>query len=75
MKPTCRLIGQDSNIFNLIGIASRALKKANQEDKAKEMSQRCFKSGSYEEALTIILEYVDQEEADTMADWIDPYKE
>lgn len=62
MKPTCKLIGSDSNIFNLIGIASRALNRANQQDQAKEMSQRCLESSSYDKALSIILEYVDQEQ-------------
>lgn len=64
-KPVCRLVGSDGNIFNLIGIASRALKRAGMGDKAEEMKNRIFSSGSYEEALGIILEYVDDE---TMVD-------
>ena len=57
-KPTCKLIGADGNVFNLIGLAVRALKKA---DKASEMSKKCFSSGSYSEVLKIIGEYVDIE--------------
>lgn len=64
-KPVCKLVGSDGNIFNLIGIASRALKRAGMGDKATEMTNRIFGSGSYEEALGIILEYVDDE---TMVD-------
>ena len=60
-KPTCSLIGQDGNVFNLIGLASKALKKANHPDQAKEMTTKCFGSGSYDEALCIISEYVDIE--------------
>ena len=60
-KPTCKLIGADGNVFNLIGLAVRALKKANQADKASEMSKKCFSSGSYSEVLKIIGEYVDIE--------------
>lgn len=59
VKPVCKLVGSDGNIFNLLGIASRALKRAGQYDNAKEMSNRVFNSGSYYEALGIILEYVD----------------
>jgi hypothetical protein len=60
-KPRCKLIGQDGNVFNLIGIARRILSRAGQEDRAKEMSERCMSSGSYDEALGIIQEYVDVE--------------
>lgn len=57
-KPDCALIGQDGNIYNLVGIASRTLKKNGLKDEAKEMSERVFSSGSYNEALCIIGEYV-----------------
>ena len=57
-KPNCPLIGQDGNIFNLVGIASRTLKRNGLSDKASEMTSKIFKSGSYEEALGIIGEYV-----------------
>jgi hypothetical protein len=33
-KPDCPLIGQDGNIFNLIGIVARTLRENNMEDKA-----------------------------------------
>lgn len=60
-KPKAKLIGADGNIFNLIGIASRSLKRAGQNDKATEMSKRVMSSGSYDEALSIIMEYVEVE--------------
>ena len=59
MKPKCKLIGEDGNIFNLMGIASRTLKEAGQKEKAKEMFDRVTSSGSYLEALAIISEYVE----------------
>lgn len=59
-KPKCKLVGEDGNIYNLIGIASRALKKAGMEKQAAEMTQKVYKSQSYDEALTIILDYVDE---------------
>lgn len=57
-KPDCPLIGQNGNIFNLVGIASRTLKNHDMADAAKEMQDRVFSSGSYNEALCIIAEYV-----------------
>lgn len=57
-KPDCPLIGQDGNIFNLVGIAVRTLRENDMRDKAKEMSDRVFASESYDEALCIIGEYV-----------------
>lgn len=60
-KIKCKLVGQDGNIFNLIGIASRTLKKAGLKDKANEMCNKATKAQSYEEALNIIGDYVDIE--------------
>lgn len=60
-KPKCKLIGEDGNIFNLIGIAARALRRAGLSAKADEMSNKVMHSGSYSEALSIIMEYVEAE--------------
>lgn len=62
MKPKCRLTGEDGNIFNLMGIATRTLKKAGEAEKAKEMTRRITtEAKSYDEALAILMEYVDVE--------------
>lgn len=61
MKPKCKLVGQDGNIFNLMGIASRTLKEVELKEKAAEMVDRITKSKSYDEALRIIMEYVEVE--------------
>jgi hypothetical protein len=58
-KPECKLIGENGNIFNLLGIASQCLKRAGLRDQASEMAERVFQSQSYDEALVIIGEYVD----------------
>jgi hypothetical protein len=58
-KPGCKLIGEDGNIFNLIGVAARSLRHAGLADKATEMSQKVMQSQSYTEALSIIMEYVE----------------
>ena len=60
-KPRCKLIGEDGNIFNLMGIASRTLKKEGYKDEADEMVDRITKSQSYLQALAVISEYVDIE--------------
>lgn len=58
-KPDCPLIGQDGNIFNLMGIASRTLRRNGMADQATEMCDRITQTaGSYYEALAIIGEYV-----------------
>lgn len=58
VKPDCPLIGENGNIFNLVGIAARTLKRNGLYEQASEMSEKVFKSDSYEEALSIIGEYV-----------------
>ena len=57
-KPNCPLIGADGNIFNLMGIAARTLKDNGMKAEAAEMRQRVIDSGSYDNALCIIGEYV-----------------
>lgn len=46
-------------MFNLIGICSRALKTAGYPEKSLEMANRVTSSGSYEEALSIMCEYIE----------------
>ena len=60
-KPKMQLIGQDGNIFAIMGRASRLLKNAGQSDKAKEMCNRVMASKSYNAALAIVSEYVETE--------------
>ena len=59
MKPECKLIGENGNIFNLMGIASRTLRHHSMLEEAAEMRGRVMSSGSYDEALCIIAEYVE----------------
>lgn len=71
VKPDCELIGQDGNIFNLMGIASHTLKQNGMADEAKEMCSRVTSSGSYCEALNIIGEYVNITDGGKQSDDID----
>ncbi|MDE6132742.1 MAG: hypothetical protein K2G04_05150 [Oscillospiraceae bacterium] len=70
-KTDCPLIGQDGNVFNLIGIASKTLKNNGMTAEASEMSSRVFASCSYDEALSIIGEYVNITSADKPDEDID----
>ena len=63
-KPKVTLVGQDGNVFNLLGICTKALKRAKQSEEAKELQNRVFGCDSYEEALAIMLEYVDEDSSD-----------
>lgn len=67
-KPDCPLIGQDGNIFNLMGIASRTLRESGLPNQAKEMCERIHESGSYDEALNIIGDYVNITSVDDMGE-------
>ena len=57
-KPDCALIGEDSNIFNLAGVAASTLREHGLKEQAEELKERVCSSGSYHEALHIIGEYV-----------------
>ena len=60
-KPKAKLLGADGNVFNLIGICSRALKGVGKFAESEQMSSRVFRCGSYDEALQIMMEYCDVE--------------
>ena len=60
-KPKMQLIGQDGNIFAIMGRASRLLKSSGQGDKATEMRDRVMSCDSYQKALSIVSEYVETE--------------
>ena len=58
-KPKAELIGADGNVFNLIAISVKALKRSGMHQEATEMANRIYASQSYDEALGIMNEYVD----------------
>ena len=60
-KPKMDLAGMDGNIYAILGNASMLLKEAGMREQIDEMFKRCEASGSYDEALSIISEYVDTE--------------
>lgn len=60
-RPKMSLIGQDGNIFAILGRARRLLVENNQREEAAEMFQRVTNSEDYHQALRIISEYVETE--------------
>lgn len=71
-RSKCPIIGADGNIFNVMGIASKTLKRSGMPEEAREMCSRVTSSGSYEKALGSIMEYVDpctEEEMDECEDF------
>ena len=57
-KTDCPLIGEDGNIFHIMGIASEALRENGMQEQAEEMRNRIFQCQSYDSALSIIGDYV-----------------
>ena len=60
-KPKCKLIGKDGNVFNIIGLVSKALKKEGMTKEASEFTAKAFNSESYDAVLCLAMEYVDVE--------------
>ena len=58
IKQDCPLIGEDGNIFCIMGIASEALRENGMQGQAEEMRSRIFQCQSYDSALSIIGDYV-----------------
>ncbi len=69
-RPLCPLIGQNGNIYNLMGLAAATLRENGMEKKAGEMLERITGGSchSYAEALRIISEYVEPTDSLTERD-------
>lgn len=60
-KPELQLVGHDGNIYAIMGSAARLLRQNGMKEESDEMFKRVTSSGSYEEALRIVSEYVQTE--------------
>jgi hypothetical protein len=67
-KPKVQLVGQDGNVFNLLGICVKALKKVGQYEEAQKLQKKVLECGSYDQALVTMLEYVDDTGEDSEED-------
>lgn len=57
-KPELQLVGEDGNIFAIIGRAQRAAKEAGwTAGEIKEFCDKITSQGSYEDALAVVDEY------------------
>jgi hypothetical protein len=65
MKPACKLIGQNGNVFNLIGITRKTLKSHGLQQELDQFDQRFNEirenGGSYDDVLNLITEFVEVE--------------
>lgn len=58
VKPDCKLVGENGNVFNLASLVGLALKHAGYREKRKEFYDRLPKCKSYDGALVLMQEYV-----------------
>lgn len=58
-KPVCRLVGENGNVFNIIGRVCNALKRAKLQEQSDKFAERAMQSESYDEVLQLCMEYVD----------------
>lgn len=56
---TVKLIGEDGNIFNLLNIVRKAMKANGYGDQVDEFTKQATSSRSYQEALCVIMEWVE----------------
>lgn len=59
MKPKCKLIGTDGNVFFLAGKVTHTLKAAGLKQEAAKVIEKLPKCKSYDEALALFAEYVE----------------
>ena len=62
-KPPCKLIGENGNVFNLIGIVRRTLKQHHLDPAIKEFEKHLSvimkEVGSYDDILNMFHKYVE----------------
>lgn len=60
-KARVQLVGEDGNIFSILGRCRREMRRVGQLDQFNEMSDKVQSCKSYDEALQVIMEYVEVE--------------
>lgn len=58
-KPKVKLVGEDGNVFSIIGRVAKALRGAGSPELAKEFTEKAFAAGSYDEVLQLCMKYVE----------------
>ena len=63
MKPECKLIGENGNVFNLIAIVRRTLREHKLDEELKQFDSDFKKiqesGGTYDDMLILLMQYVD----------------
>lgn len=59
VKPKCKLVGVDGNVFIIIGHVSQTLKKAGMVKEAKEFIEKACHAESYDDVIALTFDYVD----------------
>ena len=60
-KPKVKPIENDGNIFNLLGLCTKALRKIGGHAEAVQLQKMIAMSSTWEEAMMILLEYCEIE--------------
>jgi len=60
-KPKCKLLGENGNVFNIIGRVKKALKEAGMVIEAKQFTEKAFACDSYDKVLQLTMKYVEIE--------------
>lgn len=54
-----QLSGEDGNIFSILGRTTQALRRGGYPELVNEVREKVHNSNSYDEALQVIMSYVD----------------
>lgn len=60
-KPTVKLVGEDGNVFNIIGKVAKALERIGQKSRAEKFKKEAMSSESYGAVLVLAYGYVEVE--------------
>jgi len=59
---TVKLVGEDGNIFNLMGLVQKALRKGGvSKEERSQFLEEVTQSNSYDQALQVIMQWVEVE--------------
>lgn len=58
-KPKCKLIGEDGNVFIIIGKVRRTLRSHGMKEEMQEYTTKCENAKSYDEVIRISNDYVE----------------
>jgi len=59
IKPVVEDFSSDGNVFACLGQCTKALKEVRLINEAKELTEKVFNADSYDEALSIMMDYVE----------------